>query len=481
MYNQTMDLDGLHKIIQDYCGLNYGQFVLIGVSGGPDSLCLLNVLVGLGYPVIVAHFNHGLRDQAGEDALFVESQASKMGLRFILGQLDVADYAQKHKLSIEEAARRARYSFLFEQAKQVDAQAVAVAHSANDQVETVLMHLLRGAGLSGLKGMPYRIFLDDWSSSIPLVRPLLDVWRDEILDYCETHSLLPITDASNFNTNYYRNRLRYELIPYLENYNPQIKQVIWRMSQTLAGDQEVLGELVQETWTKCWLQTGDGFVVLALDSLRQVSKALQRHVLRQAIGILRPFLRDINYEAIERAIAFVNNPARSGQADLISGLRIFVEQDKLYLAENNTSILDPGWPQLAAGGPLTLTCPGEVQIGQDWLLTCEISTDMRFEEINLLFDDPMQAWLDAQTLSFPLIVRSRQPGDRFQPLGLDGHSLKLSDFWVNEKLSSRARLGWPLICSADQIVWLPGFRPGNASRVQPTTKQVVHLRLVRTQ
>jgi tRNA(Ile)-lysidine synthetase, C-terminal domain len=342
------------------------------------------------------------------------------------------------------------------------------------------MHFLRGAGLSGLKGMPYRIFLDEWSSSIPLVRPLLDVWRDEILDYCGTHDLLPITDASNFDTNYYRNRLRYELIPYLENYNPQIKQVIWRMAQTLAGDQEVLDSLVQETWAKCWLQTGDGFVVLSLDSLRQVSKALQRHVLRQAIGTLRPFLRDIDYEAIERAIAFVNNPARTGQADLISGLRISVEQDKLYLAENSTRILDPDWPQLTAAGTLTMTCPGEVHIGKDWLLTCEILTDMRLEEINLLFDDPMQAWLDAQTLSFPLVVRTRQPGDRFQPLGMDGHSLKLSDFWVNEKLSSRARLGWPLVCSAENIVWLPGFRPSHASRVQPNTQQVVHLHLVRT-
>jgi tRNA(Ile)-lysidine synthase len=104
---------------------------------------------------------------------------------------------------------------------------------------------------------------------------------------------------------------------------------------------------------------------------------------------------------------------------------------------------------------------------------------MRLEEINLLFDDPMQAWLDAQALSFPLIVRTRQPGDRFQPLGMDGHSLKLSDFWVNEKLSGRARPGWPLVCSADQIVWLPGFRPGHPFRVRPATHQVVHLRLVR--
>jgi len=480
MYNQPMDLDQLHQIIQDYCGLKYDQNILVGVSGGPDSLCLLNVLVGLGYRVVVAHFNHGLRVQAGEDALFVESQASKMGLRFILGEMDVAGYARTHKLSIEEAARQVRYHFLFEQAKQINAQAVAVAHNANDQVETVLMHLLRGAGLSGLKGMSYQGFMDEWSLSIPLVRPLLDVWREEILDYCETQGLHPVIDSTNFNTNYYRNRLRHELIPYLENYNPQIKEVIWRMAQTLAGDQQVMAEVVEENWSRCCRQNGDGFVEMALGEVRNVSKALQRQLIRQAIGTLRPFLRDIDYWAAERAITFINNPARSGQVDLVSGLRLFIEQDRLFLAEKDARILDPDWPQMPIGGRLTLACPGEVQIGGDWLLTCEISVNRQPDEINLFCSDPMQAWLDAQTLSFPLIVRTRQPGDRFQPLGMQGHSLKLSDFWINEKLSGRARPDWPLVCSGDQIVWIPGFRPGHPFRVSPGTSQLAHLRLART-
>jgi tRNA(Ile)-lysidine synthase len=290
-----MDLDQLNQIIQENCGLKQNQVVLVGVSGGPDSLCLLNLLVQLGYRVVVAHFNHGLRAQAGEDALFVESQANKLGLRFILGQMDVADYAQKHRLSVEEAARQVRYHFLFEQAKRVDAQAVAVAHTANDQVETVLMHLLRGAGLAGLKGMSYQSLMHEWSTSIPLVRPLLNVWREQVLEYCETLGLHPVSDSTNFNTKYYRNRIRHELIPYLENYNPQIKEVIGRMAQTLAGDHEVIGELVQENWKRCWLQEGDGFVVLALEPIREFSKAMQRQILRRAIGTLRPYLRDIDF------------------------------------------------------------------------------------------------------------------------------------------------------------------------------------------
>ncbi|MDR3572668.1 MAG: tRNA lysidine(34) synthetase TilS [Anaerolineaceae bacterium] len=477
MYNHFMNTDLLHQIIQDNCGLNHDQIVLVGVSGGPDSICLLNILVGLGYKVVVAHFNHKLRDQAPQDALFVETEANRMGLRFILGELDVADYAQKYKLSIEEAARQARYHFLFEQASHLDAQAVAVAHTANDQVETVLMHLLRGSGLAGLRGMSYRSFLEEWSLSIPLVRPLLDVWRDDILEYCESQGLNPVTDSTNFNTNYYRNRLRHELIPFLEAYNPQIKDVIWRMANTLAGDQEIIGQIVQENWERCWLKRGDGFVVLDLGALKQISKALQRQVIRRAIGTLRPILRDVDYKAVERAIIFINNPGRSGQIDLISGLRLFIELDRLYLAEKDIKILDKDWPQMAIGSAFSLTCPGELQIGADWLLTCDNPTDRQVEEINLICDDPMQAWLDAQTLEFPLIVRTRQPGDRFQPLGLDGHSLKLSDFWINQKLSARARPGWPLLCNADQIVWLPGFRPSHSFRVRQDTRQMVHLRV----
>src|SRR5271157_2440176 len=343
MYNQFMDMDRLDQIIQDNCGLKHNQIVLVGVSGGPDSLCLLDVLVRLGYQVVVAHFNHGIREQASGDALFVKRQANKLGLRFVLGQMDVPDYAQKHKISIEEAARQARYHFLFEQAVHLEAQAVAVAHTADDQVETVLMHLLRGAGLAGLRGMSYRCFLDEWSSSVPLVRPLLNFWRADILAYCASQGLHPLTDSTNFNVQYYRNRIRHELIPYLENYNPQVKEVIWRMAQTLAGDQALLEELIQANWKLIWLQSGDGFVVLAIEPLRQVSKALQRQLLRRAIATLRPYLRDIDFGAIERAIAFINHPARSKQVNLISGLQLWIDRDRLYLLDKDTRILNPDW------------------------------------------------------------------------------------------------------------------------------------------
>jgi tRNA(Ile)-lysidine synthase len=240
-----MDLERIRSLLESECGLQSEKPVLVGVSGGPDSLCLADVLESLGYSLVIAHFNHQLRPQAGDDARVVEEFAGKRGIPFVLGSEKVGEFAESHHLSLEEAARICRYRFLFSQAEAAGAQAVAVAHNADDQVETVLMHLLRGSGLSGLRGMPYRSLTTEWSSTIPLVRPLLGVWREEINEYCAVRQLQPVTDLSNQDTTFYRNRLRHELVPYLQHYNPQAKERIWKMANVLAADYEVLEAQVE--------------------------------------------------------------------------------------------------------------------------------------------------------------------------------------------------------------------------------------------
>jgi len=190
--------------------------------------------------LVIAHLDHGIREEAKADAKVVQDFADERKLPFRLRQVDVNSYSDSKGLSTEEAARILRYRFLFEAAKSAQAQAVVVGHNADDQVESVVMHLLRGAGISGLKGMlPYTIN-SEWSDEIPLVRPLLNTWRKEIMTYCSDNDIEPVFDISNEDTTYFRNRLRQKLIPELETYNPQFRKVIWRMSQTLAGDQEVL-------------------------------------------------------------------------------------------------------------------------------------------------------------------------------------------------------------------------------------------------
>ncbi len=449
--------------------------VVAGVSGGPDSLCLLNVLQRLEYRVIVAHFDHRLRSESGQDATRVREMAAAAGMPFVTASADVRSLAETEKLSIEEAARKARYRFLFEQARLAAAQAVAVAHTADDQVETVLMHLLRGAGLSGLKGMLYRAVVREWDPALPLVRPLLGVWREEILAYCQELGLQPLFDASNQDLTFFRNRLRHELIPLLEQYNPQVRQVLWRTARTLAADHAALEELMRKTWQACLVEEGPGYVCLSLPALRSLGLAQKRSVIRQAIASLRPALRDIDFLAVQHAVDFIERPSATSQRDLVSGLRLSIEGQRLFLAEWSAAVVDGDWPQLAPGTEMPLPAPGRVELLNGFVLQVEAPETISQDNFSPAAEDPFQVWLDADQLSFPLAARTRQAGDRFLPLGMGGHSLKLSDFWINRQLSRRARPGWPLVCSGSQIAWIPGFLPAHTFRVTEKTCRAVRL------
>ncbi len=472
-------LDQLSLILQQDCQLDSAKPVLVGVSGGPDSLCLLDVLDSLDYPVVIAHLNHRLRPEAGDDALAVQRAAVSRGLPFVLAETDVAAYADEHTLSIEEAARTLRYRFLFEQARKHGAQAVAVAHTADDQVETVLMHLLRGSGLAGLRGMPYRALPTAWGGDIPLVRPLLGVWRSEIIAYCEQRGLQPVFDRTNLDTTYYRNRLRHELIPTLESYNPAVRPVVWRMSQTLAGDYAVLEAQVSAAWAGCVAAQSAGAVALKTQSIKTQPLAIQRAIVRRAINLLRPGLRDIGYETIARTLDFVAHPPRTGQRDLAAGLRLLIEGDRMWLAAWEADLPVGDWPQ-AASQPQKLDIPGETKLPGGWVFSARPAGNMPAALHEARANaDPFRAWIDLGETMIPLNVRVRCPGDRFQPIGMPGLSQKLSNFMINVKLPARARNGWPLVCSGEAVLWVPGYRLAHPYRLTAATRQAVFLELQR--
>ncbi|RPI97269.1 MAG: tRNA lysidine(34) synthetase TilS, partial [Chloroflexi bacterium] len=445
-------LERFHSILQQKCHIESAKPVVVGVSGGPDSLCLLDLMARLGYSLVVAHLHHGLRSEAGADAEAVGRAAQALGVPFELQQVDVPALAQANSLSIEEAARVARYRFLFEQARRWEAQAVAVAHTADDQVETVLMHLLRGAGLAGLKGMQVYALPNAWSREIALIRPLLEFWRAEIEGYIQQRGLQPVIDQSNFDTKIYRNRLRHELIPYLQQYNPGVKQVVWRTAAALAGDYQALEKASAAAWDVCVLSQVPGAVAFSLALLRLELPGIQRMLLRRAISLLKPGLRDIDFEAIERALAFISTPPHTGQMDLAAGLRLLLEGDRLWLSAWLEDLPGEGWPQVQPKGagrqPLALPVPGEIDLGNGWTLAGETHSapDLLAKAVSNT-SDCFQAWVDEASLPAPLSVRCRLPGDRFSPLGMDGQSLKLSDFMINVKMPRRARAGWPLVVS----------------------------------
>jgi len=480
-YNLAM-LARLRENLNQSCHLEPGSRLLVGVSGGPDSLALMDTLDRLGYDLIIAHLNHGIRPEAQGEADRVRLAAESRGLSIVLEERDTNAYARAEKLSLEEAARELRYVFLFEQAQIYGADAVAVGHNADDQVETVLMHWLRGAGLAGLKGMQVCTLPNPWSEAVPLVRPLLSVWGDEIRTYCQERGLEPIFDRSNLDPSYFRNRLRHELIPLLEDYVPGIRQRLWQMAEIIAGDHAVLSAVVDAAWDDCLLEEGERFVAFDAEELTGQPLGVKRRLIRRAVALLRPDIRDLSFEAVERALDALTQPDRVG--NLALDVNAFLEGERFYLLEREAVDALPSgqWPQLPEGADrIEIAVPGKVALPGGWQLKADWVEDVEsaWDEI-ITNENPYQTWLrlpegDPADLAF----RSRRRGDRFQPMGMEGHQVKLSDFMIDQKIPRRAREGWPLVCVGDRIAWVVGLRLSERFRVEKTASRVVHLRLSR--
>lgn len=472
-------LENLSQILRDECQLDPAKPIVVGVSGGPDSLCTLDVLERCGYKPVVAHFNHQLRPEAEAESEIIRQLAENRKLPFIKGTDDVAARAEKRHESLEEAARNARYHFLFASAKSVAAQAVAVGHSADDQAETVLMHLLRGAGMDGLSGMEIRALPNAWSEKIPLVRPLLGVWRAQIMEYCQEQGFDPIIDATNEDQTFFRNRLRHELLPILESYNPSIRKVLWRTAEVLQGDKKLVNQAADTAWQECLVSEGSNYVVIDPQRASQQPLSVQRHLIRRAIGSLRPGLRDIGFAAIEQVRKYFQDFQPPAEIDLIAGLKLISEPGRIWLAEWEALLPTSEWPQILE--EVLLPVPGAFELPDGWRIAAErVTTNKIIRNQAQHNPDPFQVWIDAKHIQEPLIVRPRREGDRFQPFGMDGHSIKISDFMINEKLPRRARGDWPLVCCADQIVWVPGYRLAHPFCITASTTQAVQLKMMRS-
>jgi tRNA(Ile)-lysidine synthase len=459
----------LEEILQDLCELDPQKLTLVGVSGGPDSLCLLDILQKAGYSLVIAHFNHQIRPEADQDAVAVSQLAQEKGLPFIVGSADVRSFSAGQGIPLEEAARVLRYRFLFETARNRSAQAVAVGHTADDQVETVLMHFLRGAGLAGLKGMEYRLLLPMFDKNIPIVRPLLNLWRKDTESYCLEHGLLPHYDSTNTDQAYLRNRLRHSLIPELEEYNSRFKVSVQRTAAALQGDYWLLQEICNEKWDEALVEKGEGWFAFNADRMAAYPAALRRNIIRRGAELLRPTDHDSGFEALERASAFMETPAQR-QIDFENGLYLFRESGRIYLAVVEADLPSVQWPQITQ--PMVID-GSECVLGNGWILLVEKESPAVSEA--RLITDNWSIWIDADQAAGELSLRPPLPGDRFQPFGMEAGSIKLSDLFVNTKLPRRARKNWPLLCSGDKIAWVAGIRMAHPCRVTEKTTRMIHL------
>jgi len=476
-----MFLERLAKAASEDCELNPEQPTLLGVSGGADSLAMMLGLHALGYKLVIAHVDHGLRPESSSEADFVRSLADSRGLPCFVQRVDVREVAQLERQSLEEAAREIRYRFLFEQAHRQNCKAVAVAHHADDQVETVLMHLLRGAALPGLTGMAYRRLMPQWDPDIPLVRPLLGMWRGEIEAFVETLEVKPCVDLTNLDTRYYRNRIRHALIPELETYNPQIRSVIWRMADVLQAENQFLKAQTDEAFQASLVSVSDDRIVLDRQAFLKHSTALKRRLLRKCIERLRPDLRDVGFDAITRGVDYAENPGTTGEIDLIARLNLAVIDEALIIKTWRADLPDFGHPLLPDEGfSAALDFETPLSLGGDWKIEAHLweepPADL-LKQVKTL--DPDQAWLDYDRIEQPLMVRACQEGERFQPLGMGGHSQSLQDLFINLKVPAHLRSLWPLVVSGQTVAWVVGLRTSELFKITPETRRFVVLSLVK--
>lgn len=486
----------VRKFIRRHDLLSVGDRVVVGVSGGPDSLCLLHLLLRLReeyhLQLHVAHLHHGARgEDADADAAFVADLAREWGLPATLAREDVPAIARAHKLAFEEAARRVRYAFLAHVAGWVGAAKVAVGHNADDQAETVLMHFLRGAGLAGLRGMrpatpfsEYRLLPQTDRFPLPerlpvLIRPLLGIPRAEIEAYCAEHGLTPRLDRSNLDTTYFRNRLRHELLPLLETYNPNIRRRLCHTAEVVAADYELLTQMREWAWERVVREETEQAIALDRAEWAMQPLALQRALIREAAYRLRPSLRDVDFVHVEAAVQVARTGTTGAQATLPGGLALTVGYDTLTVADARYEPPPPG-PILPPGTEVPVALPGRTSLpGSDWVLEADFLEDWTPGEVRGN-PDRWTAYLDAERLGGTPVLRTRRPGDRFRPQGMSGHAPPLTDWMINARVPRAVRDILPLLVAADgEILWVCGWRVAETAIVRPETRQVARLRFCR--
>lgn len=471
----------IEKIVRENlfsAGFSPEDLLLIGVSGGPDSLVLAHVLYSIRWKIAIAYFDHQLRSQSVSDGEFVKRIAAEFKVDFYQAAENIQQKAEEKKRSIEETARDHRYRFLFATARKMNARAVLTAHTADDQVETILMHLLRGSGTHGLTGMSI-CGKTEFDTEIPLVRPLLPIWRGEIEDYCREHALEPVQDASNQETKYLRNRIRHELIPNLATYNLAVKENLYHLAEIVQDDWIFLAKQYARISDELIHQTSSDILEIPRDRFLELDRGAQKAVIQSALSRLqRDAQAQIKYDTVIEIIQFAYKSTTTNHITLPAHLHAFLESTKLIIT-NLAALPIPGkYPQYSESSTLSINEPFELELTKDFLLSGVIEPVSAYAEPRSDTGFLWEAFLNADQIQFDnAVVRSFQPGERYAPLGMDGKKSKVSDLFINKKIPVPFRKSWPLILIANEIVWIPGFQPAHSYRIQESTRMVWHLKL----
>ena len=438
--------------------LSPGDHVLVAVSGGPDSMALLYCLWWLrrdyGLSLTIAHLDHGIRPDSHRDLEAVRWAADDLGLPLIHGRRDVPAFAKERKLNLEEAARIARRDFLERAAEEAGASKIALGHTRTDLAETVLMHLLRGAGPGGLRGMLF--------FSPPYIRPLLCVSRQETEEFCQAHDIPYVIDPTNLDTKLLRNAIRLELLPYLERFAPDPEGALARSAELWAEAEEIMEWAAAEALDKARVDRE----TLSVNRLLELPKGLRALVVRRmAAGILGSE-RGIDRVHIEQVLHILETEEGLAMATLPKGLVVERWRDRLRFRLSTPERKGP-----APEGEWELPLEGEREIPE---LGWRFKLSLIPRPPDLRPPSRYVAYIDPRRISPPLRVRTRRPGDRIRPLGFPAPK-KLKDLFSSAGIPPEERDRVPLLCDGRGIIWAVGVRLSDDYRVPEDAGEVLRV------
>ena len=469
-------LETVKRTIAEYEMVVSGAAILVGVSGGPDSVALLHILQHLapeyGLRLAVAHLNHGLRKEADDEAEFVATLSAGFGLVCYSKKEDVSRYRHRNRLSLEEAARIRRYAFYDDIATRHHFDKVALGHQADDNAELVLMFMIRGSGPVGFAGIP-PVRADR------IIRPLIRLPRRDILGYLKTVGLAYVTDHSNRDMRFMRNRIRCHLLPLLRgSYNPKISDALNRLADIQREEQDWIEGIADTLYREVRLTDDANRLHLSISQLVRQPEAAQRRIIRKAIGEIKGDLRRISFSHVRAAVDLLSVDRTDGMLDLPDGIILERMGNLLRVSERS----GPARPKPGAVEeifPFTF-CYGVNKPDEAAVIVMVEEIDCRviFSTVaagaseNLRQAGQQVAFFDMNSLIFPLTLRNVRAGDRFRPFGLKG-TQKIMKYFIDHKVPKKKRRACPVLLSGGCIIWLVGHRSADDCRVTPVTREIL--------
>ena len=466
------------QTIEKFDMLSFNDRILIGLSGGPDSVTLLNVLLSFkkkyNLSFFIAHLDHMLRgEESDKDVNFVKNLAQELDLLCEVKSCNLTEIVQKEHLSLEEAARDYRYKFYYDTAKKIQANKIALGHNADDQVETVLMRFLRGSGLEGLMGMP--------PVRGKIIRPLIECSREQIEEYCQDHKIGYRIDSSNKEVVYFRNKIRLELLPLLsKDYNKNIKGITLRLRNIVSEASAYLNQETELFFKKVAKRENPETVVIDLKKFSSLHPALKRRIIRKSIEVIKGDLYHISFKHNDEILKLTEYQLGEKEIYLPDDVRVSKIYNKIIIYKKRIS------KNQIDGTPTTweynIFIPGKTEIKS---LNIEVEIKkLDFADIkpSLCFKrkkikGEFMEFIDYNKVKLPLKLRNRRSGDKFYPLKMKGVK-KVKDFFIDNKIPKSRRYLMPLLIdSEDKIIWIVGMRLDNRVKVDSNTKEILSIKI----